>query len=350
MGGWFRSARGQRPRRAEGPQDADPRHGRQGHGGGSAWLPQTLAGGEIYTGPRARRDRRHRLGGALRRREARLPQGRQRLPLPGVVGARAEPVVLREPEGVGHASRGVPGRLPRRVPRGGDRDADPLRPAEPPRHAAAARGRRAGGSVHRGPPGRRARGLPGPARGRGRRRSGLPEDPGPLAGLPHQLQRLVRHRGAGLHRGRLHGLTPRTENLSMSETEDRRRIEAELVADTLQAERTRALAFAAFAGLALLLYAGSLLVPGDPTEVLFDGGIRPWFPPAIFGGLGLYAACAWYLLGRPRWQAAAAVPFAVVEGLLPTVALAGLATALDPVHALTTPPLLLYALFMVLYN
>ena len=66
---------------------------------------QVLAGGEIYPALRARRDRRDRVGRPLRRREARLPQGREVLPLPRVVGAGTVVVVLRPTRPSGSACR-----------------------------------------------------------------------------------------------------------------------------------------------------------------------------------------------------------------------------------------------------
>ena len=51
-------------------------------------VPQQIAGGDIYPALEKGTDRRGRMGRSLRRREARLPEGRAVLLLPGLVGRR----------------------------------------------------------------------------------------------------------------------------------------------------------------------------------------------------------------------------------------------------------------------
>ena len=83
-------------------------------------IPQQIAGGDIYPALEKGHDRRHRVGRTLRRREARLLQGRQVLLLPGLVGGRHHDPHPHQQGQVGVAAQELPGdhaglRLPKRT-------------------------------------------------------------------------------------------------------------------------------------------------------------------------------------------------------------------------------------------
>ena len=63
-------------------------------------------------------DRRGRMGRPVRRREARLLQGRQVLLLPRLVGRRSRARLLRQHQGLGRAAEGLPGGVRGGVRRG----------------------------------------------------------------------------------------------------------------------------------------------------------------------------------------------------------------------------------------
>ncbi|CAA9263864.1 MAG: TRAP transporter solute receptor, unknown substrate 6, partial [uncultured Acetobacteraceae bacterium] len=129
----------QNRRRPERPQDADRRHRgpslRQARRGAAA--------------DRRRRDlsvageghhRRRRVDRALRRREARLQPRRALLLLPGLVGRRAQPLLLRRQAQIRRAAPGLPRNPGKRLPRRDAGDHGEVRLAEPA--GAAALGRR----------------------------------------------------------------------------------------------------------------------------------------------------------------------------------------------------------------
>ena len=100
--------RGEHARRLQGPEDAHPRPRRPGDGAhrrGAAGVARR----RHLSGAGARRDRRHRMGRPLRRREARLLQDRQALLLPGLVGAVLDVPRHDQPGEMGHAAQAVPG-------------------------------------------------------------------------------------------------------------------------------------------------------------------------------------------------------------------------------------------------
>ena len=100
-------------RRRQGHQDADRRPRRHdpgdaGHGAAADSRRRHLPGaGKGH-------DRRRGMGRPVRRREARLLQGRQELLLPGLVGAGPVDPLLRQQEGVGRAAGRIQGSLPGR--------------------------------------------------------------------------------------------------------------------------------------------------------------------------------------------------------------------------------------------
>ncbi len=68
-------------------------------------VPQQLAAGDIYPALEKGTIDAVGVGGSVRRREARLQQGREVLLLPRLVGGRPAARPVREPEGVGEAAR-----------------------------------------------------------------------------------------------------------------------------------------------------------------------------------------------------------------------------------------------------
>ena len=99
---------GEHARRLQGPEDAHPRPRRPGDGAhrrGAAGAARR----RHLSGAGARRDRRHRMGRPLRRREARLLQDRQELLLPGLVGAVLDVPRHDQPGEMGRAAEAVPG-------------------------------------------------------------------------------------------------------------------------------------------------------------------------------------------------------------------------------------------------
>ena len=72
-------------------------------------VPQQIAGGDIYPALEKRHDRRLRMGRPLRRREARLPQGRQVLLHAGRHGARGRQPADHPQGGLGRAAAALPG-------------------------------------------------------------------------------------------------------------------------------------------------------------------------------------------------------------------------------------------------
>ena len=107
MGGWFRNPV-EHARRLQGPEDAHPRPRRPGDGAhrrGAAGAARR----RHLSGAGARRDRRHRMGRPLRRREARLLQDRQELLLPGLVGAVLDVSRHDQPGEMGRAAEALPG-------------------------------------------------------------------------------------------------------------------------------------------------------------------------------------------------------------------------------------------------
>ena len=72
-------------------------------------VPQQLAGGDIYPALEKGTHRRRRMGRPLRRREARLPQGRAVLLLSGLVGRRPDAAQLHQHREVECAAEELPG-------------------------------------------------------------------------------------------------------------------------------------------------------------------------------------------------------------------------------------------------
>ena len=88
MGGWFRKEI-KIGRRSEGPEVPHRRHGRPGARQARRGAADDRRAGHL-PGAGEGHHRRRRVGRPLRRREARLQQGRQVLLLPGLVGRRAD--------------------------------------------------------------------------------------------------------------------------------------------------------------------------------------------------------------------------------------------------------------------
>jgi TRAP-type mannitol/chloroaromatic compound transport system substrate-binding protein len=95
-------------------------------------VPQTLAGQRHLPLPGTGRPGRGGMGWALRRREAGLPQDRQALLLPGLVGRRSPAFLLREPGQVERVARCLPGRLRGRLRRSQRQHAGGIRLQESP--------------------------------------------------------------------------------------------------------------------------------------------------------------------------------------------------------------------------
>jgi hypothetical protein len=102
------SARRSRPSRPQGPEDAHRRF----RGSGARQARRRAAadrGGDIYPGAREGHDRRRRVGRPLRRREARLPEGREVLLLSRLVGRRPDAAQLHQPREVERAAEALQG-------------------------------------------------------------------------------------------------------------------------------------------------------------------------------------------------------------------------------------------------
>ena len=199
---------GGRPAR---PQDAHSGAGRRRHGPHGRDRPGPGRGRHL---PRAGagRDRRHRMGRTLRRREARPPQGRALLLLPGLVGAVGVRVVRGQSAGVGHPFHGVQGRLRGRSAGVGAQDALLLRRQEPGC---------AGASHRRGDPDALLFERHHDARAHDDRRNpggvlgGGPAVPGrlrPLAQLQGGVLPLVRHQRAEVRELRVRGSAAATSS------------------------------------------------------------------------------------------------------------------------------------------
>ena len=107
MGGWFRKEIKSR-RRPEGPQVAHRRHGGPGAGQARRGAAADRRARHL-SGAREGHHRRRRMGGPVRRREARLQQGRQVLLLPRLVGRRPDADAARQREEVERAAQELPG-------------------------------------------------------------------------------------------------------------------------------------------------------------------------------------------------------------------------------------------------
>ncbi len=114
MGGWFR-------KEIKTPEDLNGLKMRIGGFAGQVLaklglVPQQIAGGDIYPGAGEGHDRRRRVGRPLRRREARLLQGRALLLLSRLLGGRADAARVRQHGEMGRAAQ-EPTRRSRSTPR-----------------------------------------------------------------------------------------------------------------------------------------------------------------------------------------------------------------------------------------
>ncbi len=110
-------------------------------------VPQQIGAPRHLSGAGERHDRRGRVGRSVRRREARLQQGRQVLLLPGLLGRRADADDARQREEVERAAQDLPGGAAGRVRRGQRMDAGEVRRAESAGAAPARCGRHAAAAV-----------------------------------------------------------------------------------------------------------------------------------------------------------------------------------------------------------
>ena len=106
-------------------------------------------------------DRRRRMGRPLRRREARLLQGRPLLLLSRLLGGRADAARVRQHRQMGRAAEGLPGDRGQRGAPGQHDHAGALRRAEPAGGEEAGRGRRAAAALLDRDPGGGLQGRPG---------------------------------------------------------------------------------------------------------------------------------------------------------------------------------------------
>ncbi len=104
----------QRPRGPQRPQVPHRRPGRPGAGQARRRAAADRAGRRL-SGARKGHDRRRRIRRPLRRREARAPQGRQVLLLPGLVGRRRDDASRRQHRAVEQAAEELPAHRAGRV-------------------------------------------------------------------------------------------------------------------------------------------------------------------------------------------------------------------------------------------
>ena len=129
MGGWFR-------KEINTPDDLKGLKMRIGGFAGAVIsklgvVPQQIAGGDIYPALEKGTIDACRVGRALRRREARLLQGRQVLLLPGLVGGRRHAARLHQHGEVGRPAQDLPGDRARRGQPGQRVHDGPLRHRQP---------------------------------------------------------------------------------------------------------------------------------------------------------------------------------------------------------------------------
>ncbi|CAA9558807.1 MAG: TRAP transporter solute receptor, unknown substrate 6, partial [uncultured Thermomicrobiales bacterium] len=188
------------------PQDAHRRLRRKdrrqaGHGAAAD------RGRRHLCGAREGHDRRGRVDRALRRREARLLQGRQVLLLSRLVGGRPRPRPVREQGEVGRAAGLLPEDRAQRGGAGARHHAGALRQAQPPGVEAAGRQRRAAAAVLAGDHGHLLQGGAGGLRRARRPERRLQEDLRPHGGVPRRAVPVVA--GRRVQHGRLHDPQPR---------------------------------------------------------------------------------------------------------------------------------------------